>query len=137
MADLGKKILKEMDRVVSVVAGSGQGRSRRDSGTSIHAHEPIAEDNVPSIVHPIQVGASSNPADTSHPEVLPMPDFDPSLFDSVSNLDIFGLFDPGFDLVGVDACLEGNLDPYMACQNRQTDFFGPHRDHDWNRPPDW
>jgi hypothetical protein len=39
-----------------------------------------------------------------------MPEFDPSLFDSISDLDLFRMFDPSFDLNSIDACLEGNLD---------------------------
>jgi hypothetical protein len=42
--------------------------------------------------------------------VQQMPDFDPSLFNSISEVDLFGMFDPTFDLTSVDACLEGNLD---------------------------
>ena len=39
----------------------------------------------------------------------PTQDFDPSIFDSMANVDLFGMFDPAFDLDGFDACLEGNL----------------------------
>lgn len=39
-----------------------------------------------------------------------MPDFDPSLFDSISDMDLFGMFDPTFDLNTIDACFGGNLD---------------------------
>lgn len=37
--------------------------------------------------------------------------FDPLLFDSMADIDLFGMFDPAFDLDGFDACLEGNLNP--------------------------
>lgn len=37
--------------------------------------------------------------------------FDPSVFDSIADVDLFGMFDPAFDLDGFDACLEGNLNP--------------------------
>ena len=42
-----------------------------------------------------------------------MQDFDPSLFDlnATGDIDLFSMFDPSFDLVGFDACLEGNLNP--------------------------
>jgi hypothetical protein len=36
---------------------------------------------------------------------------DSSMFDSVADIDLFGMFDPAFDLDGFDACLEGNLNP--------------------------
>lgn len=39
-----------------------------------------------------------------------MHSFDPSIFDAVSDVDLFSMFDPTFDLNGIDACLEGNLD---------------------------
>jgi hypothetical protein len=39
-----------------------------------------------------------------------MPDFDLSNFDSISDMDPFGMFDPTFDLDSLDALLEGNLD---------------------------
>jgi hypothetical protein len=38
-------------------------------------------------------------------------DFDPSIFDNLADIDLFGMFDPAFDLDGLDACLEGNLNP--------------------------
>jgi hypothetical protein len=38
-------------------------------------------------------------------------DFDLSIFDSIDDVDLFGMFDPAFDLDGFDACLEGNLNP--------------------------
>jgi hypothetical protein len=38
-------------------------------------------------------------------------DFDLSIFDSINDVDLFGMFDPAFDLDGFDACLEGNLNP--------------------------
>jgi hypothetical protein len=37
--------------------------------------------------------------------------FDPSMFDSIADVDLFGMFDPAFDLDGFDACLESNLNP--------------------------
>jgi hypothetical protein len=40
-----------------------------------------------------------------------MQDFDPSMLDSIADIDLFGMFDPAFDLDGFDACLEGNLNP--------------------------
>lgn len=41
----------------------------------------------------------------------PLQDFDLSIFDSINDVDLFGMFDPAFDLDGFDACLEGNLNP--------------------------
>ena len=41
----------------------------------------------------------------------PIQDFDLSVFDAINDVDLFGMFDPAFDLDGFDACLEGNLNP--------------------------
>lgn len=41
---------------------------------------------------------------------MPMQGYDLSLFDPILDLDLFGMFDPAFDLEGIDARLEGNLD---------------------------
>jgi hypothetical protein len=41
----------------------------------------------------------------------PSTPFDPSMFDSMADIDLFGMFDPAFDLDGFDACLESNLNP--------------------------
>jgi len=38
-------------------------------------------------------------------------EFDPSLFNSAGDIDLFGMFDPAFDLDHFDACLEANLNP--------------------------
>ncbi|RDW91650.1 hypothetical protein BP5796_02815 [Coleophoma crateriformis] len=118
MADMGKKVLKEIDRVVSTVATSdrgshGDGTLPRDTGAS-HAEsmDHVSQTNFP----------PRN--DSFFPErTEAFEEFDASHFDSMQNIDVFGLFDPGFDLQEIDACLEGNLDPYMASQNRQTDFL--------------
>jgi hypothetical protein len=40
----------------------------------------------------------------------PMPDFDPSLFASMSDVDLFSWFDPTFDLAAVDQSMGENLD---------------------------
>ncbi|KAF8866447.1 hypothetical protein BDZ45DRAFT_578322 [Acephala macrosclerotiorum] len=40
-----------------------------------------------------------------------MQDVDLSVFGSIPDIDLFGMFDPAFDLDGFDACLEGNLNP--------------------------
>lgn len=40
-----------------------------------------------------------------------MQDFDPSIFDAIADVDLFGLFDPAFNLDSFDACLDSTLDP--------------------------
>ncbi len=55
-------------------------------------------------------GSNATPPIHAQDIFPPTQEFDPSIFDSVSDLDLFGMFDPNFDLNGVDALLEGNLD---------------------------
>jgi len=102
-AEMGKKLHKEMDRVFSTVSSS----------ETMRLHQPSTGSNSntrASNQHPGPVNASqivvTNP-DINQPDIS-MQDFDPAIFDSI---DLFGMFDPAFDLEGFDACLEGNLNP--------------------------
>jgi hypothetical protein len=47
----------------------------------------------------------------SHSSNSMMQEFNPAIFDSISDIDLFNLFDPAFDLDGFDACLGGSLNP--------------------------
>jgi hypothetical protein len=100
MAEMGKATLREMDRVFSTVAASEQQRVYQGIQKSTNYETLNADDSS---------------CQTPHTEIQgtqygQFQDFDPSLFDAVSDLDLFGMFDPSFDLNGIDACLEGNLD---------------------------
>lgn len=55
---------------------------------------------------PIQSGFNSNLGADS----IPLQDFNPSVFTEMPDLDVFGMFDPNFDLNAIDACLQGNVD---------------------------
>jgi hypothetical protein len=55
-----------------------------------------------------QVPTTTNGTQTTLQATL---DFDPSVFDSVADIDLFGMFDPALDLDGFGACSEGNLIP--------------------------
>ena len=62
--------------------------------------EPQEQDPVPNVAN-----------DRSESPMQPLED--PSSifsFDEMSGLDVFEMFDPDFDLDGIDAFLEGNLD---------------------------
>ncbi|KAH6709444.1 hypothetical protein BKA61DRAFT_614263 [Leptodontidium sp. MPI-SDFR-AT-0119] len=108
-AEMGKKLLKEMDRVFSTVSTSENMR--------LHQHTSSNTNNaVAGIRHPTpriasQNGAALTNSDIHQPPDLSIQDFDPSIFDSITDIDLFGMFDPAFDLDGFDACLEGNLNP--------------------------
>ncbi|KAE9381403.1 hypothetical protein N431DRAFT_440265 [Stipitochalara longipes BDJ] len=103
-SEMGKKLLKEMDRVASAVSAS-------------EARRPQQDINDPTIMGAVY-DASSNFAtqNTFGESAMASNDqistpFDPSLFDSIADIDLFGMFDPAFDLDGFDACLESNLNP--------------------------
>ncbi|KAG4439878.1 hypothetical protein IFR05_004654 [Cadophora sp. M221] len=107
-AEMGKKLLKEIDRVFSSVSSS----------ENMRLHQPTNNNSnnaVAGIQHPAPTIASQNGAltnsDIHQQPDLSMQDFDPSIFDSITDIDLFGMFDPAFDLDRFDACLEGNLNP--------------------------
>ncbi|KAH7364392.1 hypothetical protein BKA65DRAFT_491203 [Rhexocercosporidium sp. MPI-PUGE-AT-0058] len=103
-SEMGKKLLKEMDRVFSTVSSSENMRSNQHTSSISHGGAGISGHGMAT-----QNAVLPNP-DIQQPD-LSMQDFDPSIFDSMTNIDLFGMFDPAFDLDGFDACLEGNLNP--------------------------
>ncbi|KAM3082702.1 hypothetical protein ACMFMF_002357 [Clarireedia jacksonii] len=93
-AELGWKMLREIDRVFSAVSAGDKAGGQDSAGG-----ETVGGDN--------QSGDTANtPMTTSMHQI---PDFDPSVFDFGPDIDLFGMFDPAFDLEGFDAQLEGNL----------------------------
>ncbi|KAK0118980.1 hypothetical protein ONS95_007847 [Cadophora gregata] len=106
-AEMGRKLLKEMDRVFSTVSTSETMRSHQPH-TRSNSHTR-ANSQHPGPGSTSQSAVMTN-ADTQHSDIS-MQDFDPSIFDSITDIDLFGMFDPAFDLDGFDACLEGNLNP--------------------------
>jgi hypothetical protein len=125
MAEMGKSILKEMDRVFSVVAVSEQRRSQPGSrNVESNTNDMPPHANVGNGTCAVILSADCTPTDIEQDlegqelassiqaqgPAQPMPDFDLSNFDSISDMDPFGMFDPTFDLDSLDALLEGNLD---------------------------
>lgn len=125
MAEMGKSILKEMDRVFSVVAVSEQRRSQPGSrNVESNTNDMPPHANVGNGTCAVILSVDCTPTDIEQDLegqelassiqaqglAQPMPDFDPSIFDSISDMDPFGMFDPTFDLDSLDALLEGNLD---------------------------
>jgi len=49
-----------------------------------------------------------------------IPDFDPLSYGFPTDLDPFDMFDPAFDLDGIDAILQGNLDLSFPTQFQNT-----------------
>jgi hypothetical protein len=135
-AEMGKKMLKEMDRVVSEVAASENKKPQQDAAnnvfnigdacdsTSALAAENCKFDNIlclhsgkfqnmlNSSADILQaVGEQATATNGAQTPIQTTQDFDPSIFDPLADIDLFGMFDPAFDLDGFDACLEGNLNP--------------------------
>jgi len=142
-SDMGKKLLREMDRVFSTVSGTekrpqqcgnnslggiGNGDQVRPASHSPNYTNCKSRDielcfgasNYPSflkgqfhiLTNLIQALGTRTPTNGSGQVPNQMiQDFDSSIFDSMADIDLFGMFDPAFDLEGFDACLEGNLNP--------------------------
>lgn len=128
MSKMGNLTLQEMDRVVSVVAGSELRRTQNDGGNidaNISNGQSVSHfENGQSCSKSCRKNAgrriSTNLFAANGPNTqlanpvsnfyFPPQDFDPSIFDVVSDVDLFDMFDPTFDLNGIDACLQGNLD---------------------------
>ncbi|KUJ22504.1 uncharacterized protein LY89DRAFT_664320 [Mollisia scopiformis] len=108
-SDMGKKLLREMDRVVSTVSNSSERRLEQHSAQSTENSSIAATAAMDHTMADDQNMLNGNGDVTAHT----MQDVDPSIFESISDIDLFGMFDPAFDLDGFDACLEGNLNPAL------------------------
>ncbi|KAI1821173.1 hypothetical protein F4861DRAFT_483272 [Xylaria intraflava] len=97
MVAMAEQVLNEMDKTVASLA-------QENGLTDVQKRvDPIPQGERPQV----------------QPEEIRLPDFaenvtegnnEWSLLDTIPDLDVFGHFDPGFDLGAVDAALEGNLD---------------------------
>ncbi|PVH88399.1 hypothetical protein DL98DRAFT_580807 [Cadophora sp. DSE1049] len=105
-AEMGKKLLKEMDRVFSTMSSSETMRLHQQHTGSNSNTRASSQHPGPGNTSQIVITNS----DMHQPDIS-MQDFDPAIFDSITDIDLFGMFDPAFDLQGFDACLEGNLNP--------------------------
>lgn len=99
-SDMGKKLLKEMDRVVSTVSASER---RLDQPSTQNAGTTHVSSSAPTVV--------DNMTETQIMPTQTVQDMEPSFFGDIPDIDLFGMFNPAFDLDGFDACLEGNLNP--------------------------
>lgn len=86
MATLAEQVLNEMDRAAVSLAQDGDSADRWRS--------------TPADSHPNDAGSVGPPA----------PGLDQSIFGVMPELDVFGHFDPSFNLDAVDAALQGSLD---------------------------
>jgi hypothetical protein len=109
-SEMGKKLLKEIDRVVTAVSSYENRQPHQSACKDI----PLNEGNAPNHQGPSFQRTALNNQHSLALNVQPtigMQDFDPSMLDSIADVDLFGMFDPAFHLDGFDACLEGNLNP--------------------------
>ncbi|CZR50816.1 uncharacterized protein PAC_00690 [Phialocephala subalpina] len=102
-SETGKKLLKEMDRVFSTVIPTER---RQEQYLAQNERDVQASSSlVPQNEDQNDMNMNGNISNQ------PIQDVDPSIFGSIPDIDLFGMFDPAFDLDSFDACLEGNLNP--------------------------
>ncbi|KAK6598115.1 fungal specific transcription factor [Botrytis cinerea] len=114
-ANMGKKMLREIDRVFSTVSSENRPTVPQHDVSNISENSSMVTDNSTPMTNTENQSVAPNSNTHIIPSIAPiytgMQDFDPSLFDlnATGDIDLFSMFDPSFDLVGFDACLEGNL----------------------------
>ncbi|KAF9870474.1 hypothetical protein CkaCkLH20_12141 [Colletotrichum karsti] len=118
VASLGERILREMERAAtSLAAGAAVPQvSQADVSANGRVEDlmaaPAAQDAVPQV--PLATTTSAFPnLDT----------FDFSAVDAIPHVDVFGHFDPNFNLPAVDNVLEANLDIGMPLNWSEWDQF--------------
>ncbi|RAL61029.1 hypothetical protein DID88_010125 [Monilinia fructigena] len=135
-ANMGKKMLREIDRVFSTVSSENRTSASQQDIVSNTDNSLAASDQNQSMASTeSQLITPNSNTHMTTPSIAPIygagqvQDFDPSLFNlnATGDIDLFSMFDPSFDLDGFDACLEGNLNPgsplrLLICdQNRISD----------------
>ncbi|MCJ1382810.1 hypothetical protein MMC17_005923 [Xylographa soralifera] len=106
MAEMGKSTLKEMDRVILAVAESETQQLPRTSSNEHIDNSDSSQTVTQSVTPENPLALKTIRLNASETLARPMQDLEPCLFDPVSDLDLFGMFDPAFDLEGVDAYIE-------------------------------
>lgn len=97
MAALAEQVLQEMDKAVASMAQEAEPAENESAESNDIALHSTAELPGPGFRHTkLQLHA----VDAN----------EMSIFDTAPGLDVFGHFDPAFNLDAVDAALEGNLD---------------------------
>jgi hypothetical protein len=125
-AELGESILREMEKTVNSLTAPAEAAppGRKDGGGTAQDQESsqAGESITVSVAHrgeqtaatPASSGADTgaindfegiNPIEGGGPAPL-----DPVILGNPEDIDLFGYFDPGFNLGAVDAALEANLD---------------------------
>jgi hypothetical protein len=129
MAEMGEQTVREMDRVVYSMTNPQQQKRVQDQTAPTHTVTSVQPDGHEGADKQAGMLTSSMegncefidgaigrfPIGLENPESNVAIDngtwkFDPSFFDNMPDLDVFGHFDPEFDLGAIDAALGSNLD---------------------------
>ncbi|KAI1437364.1 hypothetical protein GGR50DRAFT_98398 [Xylaria sp. CBS 124048] len=102
MVAMAEQVLNEMDKTVASLAQEN-GLTMSDVANKRAVVEPESPQVQPEEIRlPDFTAAAQNSTERDTTEY--------ALLDTIPDLDVFGHFDPGFDLDAVDAALEGNLE---------------------------
>lgn len=102
MASMGKATVSELDRVSENVL--------REKNTDLHSHDPQGQGRTESNDRPVTFSAfegCTNFSTTNSDLSSTVNEF------SVSEIDVFDMFDPNFGLENIDAVFQSNLDLSM------------------------
>ncbi|QSZ32955.1 hypothetical protein DSL72_002538 [Monilinia vaccinii-corymbosi] len=119
-ANMGKKMIKEIDRVFSTVSSENRTSASQQDAVPNTDHNLTADKqnhSMPSaenqLITPIPKTQMTTTSIAPTYDTGKMQEIDPSPFNlsATGDIDLFSMFDPSFDLDGFDACLEGNLNP--------------------------
>jgi hypothetical protein len=103
VAALGELVLREMERTANSIANEAAPVPLNDGG-------PAEDTSIAGDAGPIRGEASSMERAVSGAITPTLDGLNFTLFDTMPDLDIFGHFDPGFNLPAIDDALEANLD---------------------------
>ncbi|KAF6810505.1 hypothetical protein CSOJ01_06317 [Colletotrichum sojae] len=122
VAGLGERILREMERAATSLA-QGAAVAPLSSHVDLPVNGRAEEPAAPSAVQDAAV--TQAPAAPMGPaaEFPPMENIDFSVVDAMPHLDVFGHFDPSFNLPAVDNALEANLDIGLPLNWGEWDQF--------------
>lgn len=103
MANMGEQVLEEMDKILRSLTERRQ--SSANDGTTVQVAPSADDTDAVSLTQP--VGNTTTTSTTTNDNMNGLLNFEPSLFENIPDQDIFGQFDPDFDLEAFDAALGG------------------------------
>lgn len=124
VAGLGERILREMERAANSIAQGTAGplatSSITDVPTTARTEEVASVAAAPDAVSQAAAVPAVTASTTDFP---PLDAIDFSAVDAMPHLDVFGHFDPSFNLPAVDNALEANLDIGLPLNWGEWDHF--------------